>query len=110
MIPLHNLEKRSIHLTGTSSEFGVLEANALSIAKSDGILITLLMGYLFCTLSSATPGTFFRVAGIALALVILGAAAMALFAWVLSKIMKGSFCMTYSIMLNAILDSRSTSR
>lgn len=82
-------------------EFGILEASALSVAKSDGILITLLMGYLFCTLSSATPDTFFQVAGIALALVVLGAAAMGLFSWILSKITKGSFFMTYSIMLNA---------
>lgn len=82
-------------------EFGVLETDALSVAKSDGILITLLMGYLFCTLSSAKPETFFQVAGISLALVVLGAAAMGLFAWFLSKLTKGSSCMSYAIMLNA---------
>lgn len=82
-------------------EFGILESDALTVAKSDGILMTFLLGYLFCSLSVATPEIFFPVAGITLALVVMAAAAMAIVSAILCKITRESFYMTYTIALNA---------
>lgn len=82
-------------------EFGFLEKNALVAAKSDGILMAILVGGTIASLSYATPDVFWPVAGITLGLVVLGAAAMALASFVYAKITKNSFYMTFAIMLNS---------
>lgn len=82
-------------------EFGFIEKDALSAAKSDGILMSFLVAGTIASLSYVTPEVFLPVAGITLGLVVLGAAAMALAAFGYSKVTKSSFYMAFAIMLNS---------
>ncbi|GHV70819.1 membrane protein [Spirochaetia bacterium] len=83
-------------------EVKFLEKDALGQAKSDGILMNLLLLFLFGSLSTATPDIFLPVAGITICLVLIAAAAMALMALIASKIFKkNTFGMCYCIILTA---------
>lgn len=85
-----------------ASEFKFLEKDALAQSKSDGILMNLLLIYLFGGLNAATPENFLPVAGLTLALVLIASVGMALMAFIASKIFKKeSFSMCYSIILTA---------
>lgn len=83
-------------------EVGFLERDALAQSKSDGILLSFLLVFLFGGLNVATPELFFPVAGITLSLVLLAAAGMAVVALVMSKVFKKeTFNMCYCIILTA---------
>jgi hypothetical protein len=84
------------------TELGFIETDALSVAKSDGVLMALLLAYLFGSLNQATWQLFSAAALPALATVLIAAAGMALMAYVASKIFrKESFSMCYSVILTA---------
>ncbi len=82
-------------------EAKIIETDALSKANAYGMAMTLLLLYLFGGLSGSTPEMILPVFGIAITLVLISAAAMALMAFIASKIFKQGFFMTYAIVLNA---------
>ncbi len=82
-------------------ELGLIETDALNKANAYGMAITLLLLYLFGGLSASTPETILPVFGIAISLLLMSAVAMALMAFIASKLFKKSFAMTYVIILNA---------
>ena len=85
-----------------ASELKVLGKDSLSQAKSDGLMMNLLLIYLFGGLAVATPELFFPVAGITICLVLLAAVGMAVMAFIASKVFKKeSFFMCYSVILTA---------
>nr|WP_122011796.1 hypothetical protein [Maliibacterium massiliense] len=82
-------------------ELGLIESDALTKAKAEGILMTFLLVYLFGSMSSSTPEIILPVAGITISLVLMAAVGMALMAWVAKKVFKESYYMSYAIILNA---------
>ncbi len=85
-----------------ASELKILGKDSLAQAKSDGLMLNLLLIYLFGGLAVATRELFFPVAGITICLVLLAAAGMAVMAFIASKVFKKeSFSMCYSIILTA---------
>lgn len=88
-----------------ANELGFLESDALGKAKSDGILMTFLLGYLFCSFSFATPQMLLPVLGITLGLAAISTVGLTLVAWIASKIFKKSenFWSCYAMVLNAYL-------
>jgi hypothetical protein len=85
-----------------ASEFKVLEKDALSQSNSYGLLLNMLLIYLFGSLNMATPDMFWTVAGYCAGFVVIAALAMALMAFITSKIFKSNtFDMCYSIILTA---------
>ncbi|MGI5888282.1 MAG: hypothetical protein ACOX6J_02760 [Oscillospiraceae bacterium] len=71
-----------------ATEIGFLPRNALHVANADGILITFLLGYLFCSFSMATPELIAPVLGIVLGLAVISTLFLALVAYIASKIFK----------------------
>jgi hypothetical protein len=88
-----------------ANEFGFLESDALGKAKSDGMLMTFLLGYLFCSFSFATPKLLLPVIGITLGLTVIATLGLTIIAFVAHKIFKTSesFWSCYAIVLNAFL-------
>jgi hypothetical protein len=88
-----------------ANELGFLESDALGKAKSDGILMTFLLGYLFCSFSFATPQMLLPVLGITLGLAAISTVGLTAVAWISSKIFKKSetFWSCYAMVLNAYL-------
>lgn len=88
-----------------ANELGFLESDALGKAKSDGILMTFLLGYLFCSFSFATPKLLLPVIGITLGIAAISTVGLTAIAWVCSKIFKKdeTFWSCYAIVLNAYL-------
>ncbi len=82
-------------------ETKLVETDALTKANAQGLAMTILMLYLFGGLSGSSLETILPVFGIAITLVLMSAAAMALMAFIASKIFKESFYMAYVIVLNA---------
>lgn len=82
--------------------FGFLEKDALAQSKSDGILMSLLLIYLFGGLSVATPELLKPVLLVVVILIVIASLGMALMAFIMSKIFKQeTFAMCYCIILNA---------
>lgn len=87
-----------------ANELGFLESDALGKAKSDGILMTILLAYLFCSFSFATPKLLLPVIGITLGLTVVAAVGLTAVAFLSHKIFKQeSFWSCYAIVLNAFL-------
>ncbi|MDR0641336.1 MAG: hypothetical protein LBG07_02630 [Treponema sp.] len=85
-----------------ASEFKMLEKDALSQSNSYGLLLNILLIYLFGSLNMATPNMFWTVAWYCAGFVVIAALAMALMAFIASKIFKSNtFAMCYSIILTA---------
>ncbi|MDR2102527.1 MAG: hypothetical protein LBP42_00320 [Treponema sp.] len=85
-----------------ASEFKMLEKDALSQSNSYGLLLNILLIYLFGSLTMATPDMFWTVAWYCAAFVVIAALAMALMAFIANKIFKSiTFDMCYSIILTA---------
>ena len=88
-----------------ANEVGFLESDALGKAKSDGILMTFLLGYLFCSFSFATPQLLLPVIGITLGLAAVSTVGLTAVAWLASKIFQKqeTFWTCYAMVLNAYL-------
>jgi hypothetical protein len=85
-----------------ASEFKMLEKDALSQSNSYGLLLNILLIFLFGSLNMATPNMFWTVAWYCAGFVVIAALAMALMAFIASKIFKSNtFDMCYSIILTA---------
>jgi hypothetical protein len=85
-----------------ATEVTFLEKDALAASKSDGVLMTLLLAYLFGSLNTATWQLFWNAALPSLIIVLIAAAAMAVMAFLASKIFRtNTFSMCYSIILTA---------
>jgi hypothetical protein len=85
-----------------ASEFKLLEKDALSQSNSYGLMINILLIFLFGSLNMASPDMFWTVAWYCAGFVIIAALAMALMAFIGSKIFKSNtFDMCYSIILTA---------
>jgi hypothetical protein len=85
-----------------ASEFKALEKDALGQSNSYGLLLNMLLIYLFGSLNMATPGMFWTVAWYCVGFVLIAALGMALIAFVASKIFKtNTFDMCYCIILTA---------
>ena len=89
-----------------ASEIGFVEENALGKAKADGLLMTLLLGFLFCSFSFATWDLLRPVLLIALGLAAISTVGLVLVSFLASKVFKKfneSFWGCFSIVLNAYL-------
>ena len=87
-----------------ANEFGLLESDALGKAKSDGFMMTILIGYLFCSFSFATPKLLLPVLGITLGLTVIAAIGLAAIAFLSTKIFhKETFWGCFAVTLNAFL-------
>lgn len=88
-----------------ANELGILESDALGKAKSDGILMTILLGYLFCSFSFATPQLLLPVFGITLGLTAISTVGLAAAAFVSYKIFHKdeTFFSCFAVVLNAYL-------
>jgi hypothetical protein len=85
-----------------ASEFKMLEKDALGQSNSYGLLLNMLLIYLFGSLNIATPDMFWRVAGYCAGFVAIAAMGMAVMAFIACKIFKSNtFSMCYSIILTA---------
>lgn len=84
-------------------ETHLLQTDGLTKANAYGMAVTVLMVYLFGGLSSSDPNTILPVFGTAAALVLMGAAAMAVVAVIASKIFHKTFYMSFATTLNAYL-------
>lgn len=84
-------------------ETHLLQTDGLTKANAYGLAVTVLMLYLFGGLSSSDPNTILPVFGTAAALVLMGAAAMAVVAVIASKLFHKTFYMAFATTLNAYL-------
>lgn len=88
-----------------ANEVGFLESDALGKAKSDGILMTILLGYLFCSFSYATPKLLLPVIGITFGLTVVATLGLTVIAFISHKFIfkKETFWSSYAVVMNAFL-------
>ncbi|MDF2881624.1 MAG: sodium/glutamate symporter [Clostridiaceae bacterium] len=83
-------------------EVGFLEEKALIKADSFGFLMTILMAYIFSSLSQATPAMLGKIAVPLIGIIFLGVIGMLIVAFIMSKITDVSFPMAFACTLTAL--------
>lgn len=83
-------------------EIGFLEEKALIKADSFGFLITILMAYIFSSLSQATPAMLVKIIGPLIGIIFLGVIGMLIVAFIMSKVTDVSFPMAFACTLTAL--------
>ena len=81
---------------------GFLDVNSLNKANSYGIMMFALMMYVFDGLKTATPQMLGSIIGPMLLLIVVGVAGMALFEFIIAKILKIDFCLALANGLTAL--------
>ena len=81
---------------------GFLDVNSLNKANSYGITMFALMMYVFDGLKTATPQMLGSIIGPMLLLIVVGVAGMALFEFIIAKILKIDFCLALANGLTAL--------
>ena len=81
---------------------GFLDVNSLNKANSYGITMFALMMYVFDGLKTATPEMLGSIIGPMLLLIVVGVAGMALFEFIIAKLLKIDFCLALANGLTAL--------
>ncbi len=81
---------------------GFLDENALNKANSYGIIMFALMMYVFDGLKDCTPQMLAQIIGPMIGLIVVGVAGMGILVFVLSKILKTSFLLSFATALTAL--------
>ena len=81
---------------------GFLDVNSLNKANSYGIIMFALMMYVFDGLKTATPAMLGQVIGPMIVLIVIGVAGMAIFEFVVAKILKVDFALALANGLTAL--------
>ena len=84
------------------TSLGFLDPNSLNKANSYGIVMFALMMYVFDGLKTATPELLGSIIGPMLLLIVVGVAGMAIFEWVVAKLLKIDFCLALANGLTAL--------
>ncbi len=82
-------------------ELGFLEKRALNKANAFGFLMTILMGYIFSSLSKATPAMLQEIAVPLLGIIVLGVIGMYIISLIIGNLLGSSKMMTFACMLTA---------
>ncbi len=85
-----------------AAELGVVDRKPLNLAGSFGWLMTLLMAFVFSGLSNATPELMKKMAIPLISIILIGVFGMFIVTFILSKILKTSFPMSFAISLTAL--------
>lgn len=85
-----------------AAELGVVDRKPLNLAGSFGWLMTLLMAFVFSGLSNATPELMKKMAVPLIGIIIIGVFGMFIVTFILSKLLKTSFPMSFAISLTAL--------
>lgn len=85
-----------------AAELGIVDRKPLNLSESFGWLMTLLMAFVFAGLSNATPALMAEMALPLISIIIIGVIGMSIVCFILSKILKVSFPMSYAISLTAL--------
>ncbi|MBQ6621988.1 MAG: hypothetical protein IJH75_04065 [Mogibacterium sp.] len=81
---------------------GFLETNILTRANSYGLMIFTLTFVIFTSLQNVTPATFTTMIGPMIALIVIGVIGMAIFAFIIAKVLKMSFYIAFANGLTAL--------
>lgn len=81
---------------------GFLDENVLNKSNSYGIVMFALMMYIFDGLKDCTPEMLLNIIGPMLGLIVIGVSGMALFCFIISKILKRSFWLCLATALTAL--------
>ena len=81
---------------------GFLDVNSLNKANSYGIMMFALMMYVFDGLKTATPEMLGSIIGPMLLLIVVGVAGMAIFEFIIAKILKIDYCLALANGLTAL--------
>ncbi len=84
------------------TQIGLLDENALNKSNSYGIVMFALMMYVFDGLKDATPAMLGGVIGPMIILIVVGVAGMAIFEFVVAKLLKMSFTLAFANGLTAL--------
>lgn len=85
-----------------ATELGFLDRDALNKAKSFGIIVFALMMFVFDGLKNCTPDMLLACIGPMILLIVIGVSGMAVFAFVIAKVLKMSFPMAFATCLTAL--------
>lgn len=85
-----------------AAELGVVDRKPLNLSGSFGWLMTLLMAFIFSGLSNATPELVAKMAIPLISIIVIGVFGMFIVVFVLSKVLKASFPMSFAISLTAL--------
>lgn len=85
-----------------AAELGIVDRKPLNLSGAFGWLITLLMAFVFAGLSRATPALVAKVAIPLVSIIAIGVFGMFIMAFILSKLLKVSFPMSFAISLTAL--------
>lgn len=85
-----------------AAELGVVDRKPLNLSGSFGWLMTLLMAFVFSGLSNATPQLMVKMALPLVSIILIGVFGMFIMCLILSKLLKVSFPMAFSISLTAL--------
>ncbi|MCT4606156.1 MAG: hypothetical protein N4A64_08660 [Marinisporobacter sp.] len=83
-------------------EIGFLEARALNKANAFGWLMTVLMAFIFASLSKATPAMLAEIVGPLLGIIVLGVVGMAIVSMSVGKLLGYTKEMSFSVALTAL--------
>ncbi|MCT4621255.1 MAG: hypothetical protein N4A62_17925 [Marinisporobacter sp.] len=83
-------------------EIGFLESRALNKANAFGWLMTVLMAFIFASLSKATPAMLAEIVGPLLGIIVLGVAGMAIVSMFVGKLLGYTKEMAFSVALTAL--------
>lgn len=81
---------------------GFLDVNSLNKANSYGIIMFALMMYVFDGLKTATPAMLGAIIGPMIILIVIGVAGMAIFEFIVAKILKIDYCLALANGLTAL--------
>ncbi len=81
---------------------GFLDENSLNKSNSYGIVMFALMMYIFDGLKDCTPEMLMNMIVPMLILIVIGVAGMAIFCFIIAKVLKRSFCMCFATALTAL--------
>lgn len=85
-----------------ATTIGFLDVGALAKAKADGIVMFALMMFVFDGLKDCTPAMLKECIVPMILLIVFGVAGMAIFAFIIAKILRMSFAMAFSCCLTAL--------
>jgi len=85
-----------------ATQIGFLDEDSLGKAKSYGFVMFALMIYIFDGLKTATPDMIIAVVGPMVLLIVVGVAGMALFCFLVAKVLRMTFPMAFACALTAL--------
>ena len=85
-----------------AAELGIVDRKPLNLSGSFGWLMTLLMAFIFSGLSKATPALVAKMAIPLISIIAIGVFGMFVVVFVLSKVLKQSFPMSFAVSLTAL--------